>query len=48
MGKMKEIWASSVTDEMTDEAGLDSKDTERLIEELDDAVMRVCQDFGIS
>jgi hypothetical protein len=32
MGKMKEIWASSVTKEMTDEAGLDNKDTEKLIQ----------------
>jgi hypothetical protein len=42
---MKDVWASSVTDEMV--KGFTKRELEQLVEELDDAVMRVCQDFGI-
>lgn len=43
--EVKEVWASSVDTEMI--AGLTKCETKELIKELDDAVMRVCQDFGV-
>jgi hypothetical protein len=42
---MKDVWASSVSADMAN--GLTKKELEQLVEELDDAVMRICQDFGI-
>lgn len=43
----KTVWESSLDQEMIDDAGLEKSEMKRLIEELDDAVMRVCQDFGV-
>jgi hypothetical protein len=40
-----DVWASSVTKEMT--KGMTDNEIEMLITDLDDAVMAVCQDFGI-
>lgn len=45
--EVKEVWASSVDTEMVRYAGLSKKEVEALIKELDDAVMRVCEDFRI-
>ena len=42
---MAVVWQSKVTGSMV--KGLEDKDIEHLITELDDAVMRICQDFGI-
>jgi len=42
---MKDVWASSVSAEMA--KGLTKKEREQLVDELDDAVMRICLDFGI-
>jgi trehalose-6-phosphate synthase len=39
------IWQSTVTAEMV--ASLSDKDIELLTEELDDAVARICEDFGV-
>lgn len=41
----KEVWASSVSAEMT--KGMTGEEIELLIADLDDAVMAVCQDYGI-
>lgn len=41
----KDVWASSVTKEMT--KGMSGNEIELLIADLDDAVMAVCQDYGI-
>jgi hypothetical protein len=41
----KEVWASSVSAEMT--KGMTDNEIEILIADLDDAVMLVCQDYGI-
>jgi|LakMenEpi03Aug12_release.lakeMendotaPanAssembly.Ray.scaffolds.fasta_scaffold6578899_2 hypothetical protein len=43
--EVKEVWASSVDTEMI--SGLTKGEIKELIKELDDAVMRVCQDFGV-
>ena len=42
---MKNVWESSITAEMVKD--LDHKEVEVLIADLDDAVMLVCQDFGL-
>jgi len=42
------VWESSVTTEMITDAGLSKKDAKRLAEELDDAVMEICMNWGIS
>ena len=42
---MSTIWQSSITAEMVKD--LDPNEVEVLIADLDDAVMLVCQDFGI-
>ena len=42
---MKNVWESSITAEMVKD--LDPNEVEVLIADLDDAVMLVCQDFGI-
>jgi hypothetical protein len=39
------IWQSTVTAEMV--ASLTDKDIALLTEELDDAVARICEDFGV-
>ena len=41
------VWQSGVDREMIENAGLTKGEIKRLIEELDDAVMRTCQDFGV-
>jgi hypothetical protein len=41
----KDVWASSVSAEMT--KGMTDNEIEILIADLDDAVMLVCQDYGI-
>ena len=43
--QMKDVWTSSVTAEMT--KGMTANEIEILIADLDDAVMLVCQDYGI-
>lgn len=45
MGKAKVVWSSALDKDMV--ADLDEKEIAELVQELDDAVMRVCQDFGI-
>lgn len=47
MEKEKTVWESSVTEEMITEAGLSKADVERLVRELDRAVMEICMDSGI-
>jgi hypothetical protein len=42
---MKNVWESSITAEMVKD--LDPNEVEVLIADLDDAVMLVCQDFGL-
>jgi hypothetical protein len=42
---MKNVWESSITTEMVKD--LNPNELEVLIADLDDAVMLVCQDFGI-
>lgn len=42
---MSTIWQSSITSEMVKD--LNPNEVEVLIADLDDAVMLVCQDFGI-
>jgi hypothetical protein len=42
---MLNVWSSAVTADMV--KGLTSNEIELLIADLDDAVMGVCQDFGI-
>jgi hypothetical protein len=42
---MENVWTSSVTTEMT--KGMSGEEIELLIADLDDAVMAVCQDYGI-
>ena len=42
---MSTIWQSSITSEMVKD--LDPNEVEVLIADLDDAVMLVCQDFGL-
>ena len=43
----KTVWESSVTEEMIFDAGLSKADVKRLVKELDDAVMEICQNSGI-
>jgi hypothetical protein len=43
----KTVWESSVTEEMIFDAGLSKSDVERLVKELDDAVMEICLSSGI-
>jgi hypothetical protein len=43
----KEVWSSSVDEDMIQEAGLTKAEVKALVKELDDAVMRVCQDFSV-
>jgi hypothetical protein len=43
----KTVWESSVTEEMIFDAGLSKSDVKRLVKELDDAVMEICQNSGI-
>lgn len=43
----KEIWSSSVDEEMVADAGLEQDEIENLIRELDDAVMEICLSFGV-
>jgi hypothetical protein len=42
---MKDVWSSVVTAEMT--KGMKGDEIELLIADLDDAVMGVCEDYGI-
>jgi hypothetical protein len=42
---MSTIWQSSITSEMVKD--LNPNELEVLVADLDDAVMLVCQDFGI-
>ena len=48
-GSMSEsfVWRSQVSQEMIDESGLSENEVGKLIEELDDAVARICEEFGI-
>lgn len=39
------LWSSSVTNEMV--KGMDTDKVNELLDELNDAVMRVCEDFGL-
>lgn len=41
------VWRSQVSQEMIDESGLSENEVGKLIEELDDAVARICEEFGI-
>ena len=41
----KVIWKSSVTKDMV--KGMSEEDIEALVEELNDAVMRVCEEMGV-
>jgi hypothetical protein len=41
------VWQSQVSQEMIDESGLSDNEVGKLIEELDDAVARICEEFGI-
>ena len=41
------VWQSQVSQEMIDESGLSDNQVAELIEELDDAVARICEEFGI-
>ena len=43
----KNVWKSQVSQEMIDESGLSDNEVAALIEELDDAVARICEEFGI-
>jgi hypothetical protein len=44
----KEIWSSSVDQEMIESAGLNKAEVKALVKELDDAVMEICLSFGVS
>jgi hypothetical protein len=44
----KEVWSSSVDEEMIENAGLNKAEVKALVKELDDAVMEVCLSFGVS
>ncbi len=41
------VWRSQVSQEMIDESGLSDNEVAELIEELDDAVARICESYGI-
>jgi len=41
------VWQSQVSQEMIDESGLSDNEVAELIEELDDAVARICESYGI-
>jgi hypothetical protein len=42
------VWRSAVTQEMIDEAFILPKEINEMVEELDDAVMKICTKYGIS
>ena len=43
----KTVWASSVTEQMIAEAGLNDNEISMLVESLNDAVMEVCLNYSI-
>jgi hypothetical protein len=44
----KIVWDASVTQEMIDDAGLNDNEISMLVEALNDAVMEVCLNYGLS
>jgi len=44
----KTVWASSVTETMVAEAGLNDNEISMLVESLNDAVMEVCLNYNIT
>ena len=47
MENEKTVWASSVTEQMIAEAGLNDNEISMLVESLNDAVMEVCLNYSI-
>ena len=43
----KDVWSSSVDEDMVKSAGLTKSETKALIKELDDAVMEICLSHGV-
>ena len=48
MENEKTVWASSVTEQMVAEAGLNDNEISMLVEALNDAVMEVCLNYSIT
>lgn len=48
MEKENTVWESSVTEEMIESAGLNDNEISMLVEALNDAVMEVCLNYGIT